>query len=98
MAECKDIDKALANLAKKIDAQNQCCNESKAEIKRLKDRIGALERANKNNNNGKQQQTKPQDLTPIYKRLNKLENYCESVESFIKGIEPLIKSLVGMFL
>jgi archaellum component FlaC len=103
MAECKDIDRALSNLGKKIDAQNKCCSEVKAELGRLKNsinslgnRVGKLER---DIQSGKQKQTKPQDLTAIYKRLDALENYCLSVEKVFADIEKsfggIMKQVLG---
>lgn len=60
MAECKDIDAAIANLSKKVDSQNQ--------------KIREIERKQKeccnNLNKPKQENT---DLSAILKRIQKIE-------------------------
>lgn len=101
MAECKDIDRALSNLGRKIDAQNKCCSEVKAELGRLNNkinslgnRVGKLERDIQANKQGK-----PQDLTAILKRLNALESYCLSVEKVFADVEKafggIMKQVLG---
>jgi hypothetical protein len=93
VADCKDIDRALANLSRKIDAQNRCCEANKKAIADLNNRLRNLERGNKPNS----QKDKPQDLTDIYKRLNRLEQYCLSIESLFTQIGNVVKPIISIF-
>ncbi|MEJ1937770.1 hypothetical protein WDZ92_46855, partial [Nostoc sp. NIES-2111] len=87
MAECKDIDKALRDLATKIDKQNACCEANKREISAIKRRLDRLE-----GNSSKELKNKDnQSLADIYKRLARLESYCLSIENLFKQIEGIIK-------
>lgn len=96
MAECKDIDKALAKLGNKIDAQNKCCSEVKAELGRLNNRIGKLERDF--NQALKPGQNKNPDLTAIYKRLAQIENYINILDSTGKTMQQGFKQIKELFL
>jgi hypothetical protein len=87
VADCKDIDKALAALSAKIDAQNQQITD----IKRKQ------EQCCKNNNQNNNQKDKSTDLSPIYQRLNKLEQYCESVEYLFAQLANIIKPIIAIF-
>lgn len=89
MAECKDIDRALANLARKIDAQNACCEANKKAIADLNGRINKLEKGEQ----VKQGQNKQQDLTNILKRLSKLEVLVDAIEKFVLAVAPLLRLL-----
>ncbi|MCF4968706.1 hypothetical protein [Nostoc sp. CMAA1605] len=94
MAQCKDIDAALKRLERAIANQGKCCNEVRDKIKNLENRIGALERANKNPSTNNKQQ----NLNDIYKRLQRLESYCSSIEAVLAGFANTLKLIKAIFL
>jgi archaellum component FlaC len=81
VAECKDIDRALADLGNKINEQNKIINN----LQKRQDDC-----CNKGN---KQDQNKPTDLTPIYQRLSKIENYINVLDGDLTGITGIIKEI-----
>lgn len=91
---CNDINKALNNLAKKIDAQNACCESNRRAIqaltnrvKKLEDKIGKPEERTQ----GKNQQ---QDLSQIYRRLSKIEKDVLDLGGIVKSIIDDIKDIL----
>ncbi|MBD2344170.1 hypothetical protein [Anabaena subtropica] len=93
MAECKDIDRALANLAKKIDAQNKCCEENKKAIDDLKKRMGNLERAQR-----QQQPNNRTDLTSINRRLAAIERYINVLDGTGNALKAGLEQIRQLFL
>jgi chromosome segregation ATPase len=85
VAECKDIDRALADLGNKINEQNRLINN----LQKKQDDC-----CNKGN---KQEQSKPTDLSAITKRIDKLEGYCDSIEHLFAQIGNLIKPIIDIF-
>jgi chromosome segregation ATPase len=85
VAECKDIDRALADLSNKINEQNRLINN----LQKRQDDC-----CNKGN---KQQQNKPTDLSAITKRLETLEGYCDSIEQLFAQIGNLLKPIIDIF-
>lgn len=83
MADCKDIDAALAKLSSKIDGLNGRLNNLEKEQKRCCDL--------KNENNDKV------DLEPIYKRLAAIEKYINLFDDELKSIATKIQN-AGKFL
>lgn len=90
MAECKDLASALKRLESAINKQNQCCNDIQKQLKNLESRIGALER---NATGGKQQLTKPQDLTEIYKRLGKIEQKISLIDRWALVVDGDLRNI-----
>jgi small-conductance mechanosensitive channel len=92
MAECKDIDRALANLGRKIDAQNKCCEANKKAINDLKNRIGNLERGNRNQPKDKV------DLTSINRRLSAIERYINILDGTGNALKAGLEQIRNLFL
>ncbi|WP_427159407.1 hypothetical protein ACQFX9_25815 [Aliinostoc sp. HNIBRCY26] len=95
MAECKDLSAALKRLESAINKQNQCCQETKNKLKELENRIGALERGSRGGNSSAKQD---RSLNDIYKRLQRLESYCQSIEGVFKNFATTIKQIKEIFL
>ncbi|GAX41532.1 hypothetical protein NIES4075_25050 [Tolypothrix sp. NIES-4075] len=83
MADCKDIDAALAKLSSKIDG--------------LGNRLNDLERKQKEccDNKDKNQNKKDVDLSAIEKRLDAIERYINKLDEEIKLITNKIIEIAG---
>jgi len=81
MADCKDIDAALANLASKINDYAQ--------------KLSDLERLQKQCCDNKDKKNKEADLSGINKRLDDIERYINKLDEEIKLITDKAKEIGG---
>ena len=81
MAECKDIDTAIANLSRKVDSQNQKIRDLERKQKECCDKI----------NKPKDDST---DLSAILKRIQKIEKDILDLGGVIKTVIDDLKDLL----
>jgi prefoldin subunit 5 len=82
MADCKDIDAALTNLASKIDGLSNRLNDLDQKQKECCDK------ALKNNSDN--------SLEGLIRRIAKLENYVSSLESALSQVHQYIRKLTNI--
>jgi prefoldin subunit 5 len=92
MSQCTDVDAAIKRLEGKINAQNKLISDQNKQIADLKKKQDACCNNNGNNNNNNNQ-----SLKDIYKRLQRLEQYCLSIESLFNQIGAILKPIVSIF-
>jgi hypothetical protein len=84
MADCKEIDAALARLSGKIDGLNG--------------RLNGLEARQKECCDNKPQNPSDVDLEALIKRISELEKTVKAISSFLlEGLRPLIKIFHNFF-
>ncbi|MBH8575456.1 hypothetical protein I8752_21075 [Nostocaceae cyanobacterium CENA369] len=86
---CSDLASAIKRLEVAINKQNQCCEENKKEINKLKDRIAKLEKGG-SIELGKDGKV---DLTSITQRIARLESYCTSLEDVFSKLKITFKEV-----
>ena len=83
MADCKEIDKALADLSRKIDGLNRRLDDTDRRVKNAEKCC---------NNKLEQGEKKEPDLADIMRRLSALENAVNKVLQYIESLENAIKA------
>lgn len=83
MADCKDIDAALARLSGKIDG--------------LGNRLNELDRKQKECCDNKDKNKKDDDLSELKKRLDAIERYINKLDEEIKLITGKVAEIGGFF-
>jgi len=83
MADCKEIDAALARLSGKIDG--------------LSDRLNGLEARQRECCDNKDKNPKDTDLSELKKRLDAIEKYINKLDEEIKLITDKVKEIGGFF-